>query len=341
MSELTSKSKSFWGKPEGTTGMIFLVGIIIAIAVLLGPTLLPWIIALLSNTLHAIILIGVIGAIVALFLNKRFRTLIGYIFKSIMRFITKLFVEIDPIGIIENYVDDLKDNLRKMNKQISNLKGQMYKLKEVIKKNQKEMSNNLKLASKAKETGKASIMMLKSRKAGRLKESNMTLQALYNKMEVLYRVLSKMYENSAILLEDIVDEVDVRKREREAIHAGHSAFKSAMSIIDGDGDKRVLFDMAMDAIADDVGKKVGEMERFMEISQNFMESIDLQNGVFEEEGMKLLEQWENEGASLLLGSEKQYIIEVANNEAEVLDLDNSNLPTKVQKSNQYDKLFDF
>ncbi|MBK6784296.1 MAG: hypothetical protein IPG79_11445 [Saprospiraceae bacterium] len=51
-----------------------------------------------------------------------------------------------------------------------------------------------------------------------------------------------------------------------------------MSIIKGDADKRAIFDQAMEHIADDVANKVGEMERFMEISSDFMSSIDLQNG---------------------------------------------------------------
>ena len=53
-----------------------------------------------------------------------------------------------------------------------------------------------------------------------------------------------------------------------------------MSIIKGDADRRVMFDQALEYVADDVANKVGEMERFMEMSSDFMNSIDLQNGVF-------------------------------------------------------------
>ena len=48
--------------------------------------------------------------------------------------------------------------------------------------------------------------------------------------------------------------------------------------------------LPLEAIADDVSNKVGEMEQFMSMSENFMQSIDLQNGVFEEEGLKMLEK---------------------------------------------------
>jgi phage shock protein A len=251
-------------------------------------------------------------------------------------------VQIDPIGILKSYVDDLKNNLRKMNKQISQLRGQMHKLKEIIYNNNRQIQSNLNLASKAREKNKQSIMILKSRKAGRLKESNLRLEDLYKKMEVLYRVLTKMYENSEVMMEDIKDQVEVKEQERKAIHASHSAMKSAMNIIAGDKDQRYMFDMALEAIADDVSQKVGEMERFMDMSSSFMDSVDLQNGVFEEEGLKMLEKWEKEGVSLILGQEKETLVLQANSDDEVLDL---NTPVKKPiraegYTNQYDNFFE-
>ena len=78
------------------------------------------------------------------------RALVGYGYKSVMRWITGLFVQIDPIGILKGYVEHLQDNLRNMNKQINKLRGQMHQLKEIIVNNTKEIQNNLQLASEAK-----------------------------------------------------------------------------------------------------------------------------------------------------------------------------------------------
>ena len=47
-------------------------------------------------------------------------------------------------------------------------------------------------------------------------------------------------------------------------------------------------------MADEVSRKVGDMERFMDTSRNLMDSIDLRSGVFEEEGLQLLEQWQQD-----------------------------------------------
>lgn len=336
------KQKSFWQRPEGVTGMIFLAGLIIGGGYLL-VNLLPTLIALMSNVLYLALMLMALGAIVYMVLDPKTRALFSYAYKSFMRWLTGLFVQLDPIAILKSYVEELKDNLRKMNKQISKLRGQMHKLQEIIHNNKREIESNLDLASKAKASNKDSMMILKSRKAGRLRESNMRLEDLYKKMEILYRVLSKMYENSEILMEDIQDQVELKEQERKAIRASHSAMRSAMSVMSGDPDQRAMFDAAMEAIADDVSHKVGEMERFMEMSANFMDSLDLQNGIFEEEGLKMLEKWEKEGVSLILGEDKHALLLEAENDADILDL---NEPIKKPMrepghKNQYDNFFDF
>lgn len=337
------KPKSFWQRPEGVTGALFLAGLLIGGGWLLAK-FLPALINLAENGLYLGALVMALAAIVYVVIDPKTRNLVWYMYKSVMRWMTGIFVQIDPIGILKSYVEDLKENLAKMNKQIALLRGQMHKLNEIIRTNQRDIQNNLSLASKAKETDKQALVVLKSRKAGRLKESNMKLEDLYRKMEILYRVLTKMYENSEILLEDIQDQVKVKEQERKAIHASHSAMKSAMNIISGNSDQRYMFDMALEAIADDVSQKVGEMERFMEMSSNFMASVDLQNGVFEEEGLAMLEKWEKEGVSMLLGSEKESLLLKAGNSSDMLDLDapvaKPEARGKSDRGNQYDSFFE-
>jgi hypothetical protein len=69
-----------------------------------------------------------------------------------------------------------------------------------------------------------------------------------------------------------------------------------------------------------------------------MDSVDLQNGVFEEEGLKMLEKWEKEGVSLLLGKDKDLLIN--STDANVVDLDAPLQKTdKSGHTNQYTDLF--
>ena len=65
-----------------------------------------------------------------------------------------------------------------------------------------------------------------------------------------------------------------------------------------------MYDMATELIVEDVHNKIGEMERFIEVSGSFIDNIDLQNGIFEQEGLEILEKMEKEGMSFLLDNDK-------------------------------------
>lgn len=331
------KPKGFFDRPEGVTGMIFGAGLLVGGGWLVYK-ILPYLANMAENGLRLGVALTALAALVYVVLDPKMRNLIWYIYKSIMRWITGIFVQIDPIGVLKSYVDDLKGNLSKMNVQIGKLRGQMNQLKTIMDQNQKDIQNNLKLASAARDSNMQAQMVLKARKAGRLQDSNMKYEDLYKRMEILYRVLSKMYENSEVMLEDIADQVVVKEQERKAIRASHSAMQSAMNIISGNSDKRYMFDMALEAVADDVSQKVGEMERFMDMSTKFMDSIDLQNGVFEQDGLDLLEKWENEGISTILGGDKERIL-AQGHSSQVLDL-NAPMPKAQRVGNQYDTFFE-
>ncbi len=293
-----NKPKTFWQKPEGVTGAIFLLALLAGGGYLIatfGSVLLGF----AGNVLYLSFMLMGLAAIVYMVLDPKTRAMVGYMYKSVMRAITGLFVTIDPIGILKNYVDDLQDNLRKMSSQIGKLKGQMRNLQGIMEGNSKEIEKSLQLASVAQKQGKQQQVILSTRKAARLKESNGKYKKLHSKMEIMHRILGKMYQNSEILLEDTKDQVQLKEQEYKAIKASHSAMKSAMSVISGDPDKRAMFDQALEHIADDVAGKVGEMEQFMDMSANVMSSIDLQNGVFEEQGMKMLEEMEKQSSLLL------------------------------------------
>lgn len=318
--------KSFWQKPEGVTGVLFLLALLGGGAFFMytyGAVLVE----LAQNTLYLTMMLLALGAIAYMVLDPKMRNLIWYMYKSVMRKVTGVFVNIDPIGILKNYVEDLRDKLADMRKQIGALRGQMRKMKTLIEENTKEIDNSLKLAAAAKDKGNEQQLLLSTRKAARLKESNEKYQVLLDRMQVMYRILNKMHDNSEILLADTTEAVKLKEQERKAIRSSHSAMRSAMSVISGDPDKRAMFDMAMEAVADDVANKVGEMERFMEMSSKIMDSVDLQQGVFEEEGLKMLEKWEKESSLFLMSG--------STSGTDVLDL-NEEAPVKDKQARESD-----
>ena len=319
MTDGQAKPKSFWDRPEGKFGRFVVAGIIVGGGFLLYKAL-PFIITLLSNTLTAALLglaLVVLGMVV---FNKRFQTIVWYMFQSVMRALTGIMIDIDPISILQSYLGHLRQALATMSKNIGRLNGQIRNLDSIMANNEHERQEALSIAGKAKETGKKSALVLNARHAGRLKQSNMTLQALRDKLALLLRVLEKMNETAEFLYQDTEDEVKVKTQEYEAIRAGYSAFKAALSVIKGDPNKKAVFDQTMESMTTDFATKVGEIEEFMRMSSGVIEGIDLQNMVFEEDALADLEKWEQRADSLILKpGEKQMLLASAYNTDSLLD----------------------
>ena len=227
------------------------------------------------------------------------------------------------------YLSSLKDKRRNMDSQLLKLKGEKGKLGRKIDEQKKEIQTLMKKASAAKKQSDPRLqarMNLNARKASRRGMSSMKLSDLYLKLEALYKKMDKMHYYSGIMVEDIADQIDMIETERKAIHASYSVMKSAQSIISGSSSEAEMFDRALEFVADDLGNKVGEMERFMDVSQNFIDGVDLDNQIFEEEGLNMLEEWEKGNAlNFIDGGDIDYLEVISsqmnNSNAEPIELE--------------------
>src|SRR3989442_1829113 len=140
--------KNFWQRPEGTVGKVVLV--LGGIAAAYGfVRILPFLIAAATDTLQLAILIGAILLLIFIVTDKRVLTLGKLIFQSVMRFLTGLFIELDPIGILKNYIGEMKKNLAIMDEQLGNLNGSIRTLQNQIDTNQKDAEHSMALANQA------------------------------------------------------------------------------------------------------------------------------------------------------------------------------------------------
>jgi hypothetical protein len=160
----------------------------------------------------------------------------------------------------------------------------------------------MKQAAYAQQKGAQDQIYLKTRQAGRLQKSNMTLKELYTKVETMHRVLTKIYNNSKVVIEDTESEIEITAKEWETVKAATSAMKSAMNLINGNKDRRAIYEEAYEVLSDDIANKSGELEQMLEMSESFMSNIDLQNGMLQGDGLKMLEEWEKKADSWLTNS---------------------------------------
>ena len=330
MNGMGQSNRSWFDKPEGRVGAVGAVGII-ALLVIGGYFALPFIIIALKNTLYTMFLLGGIGLILMLAIHPSSRNFFCLAYKMFFKNLTGFFITLDPIMILKDYVQQLYVNLEEMSKQVATVKGTMQNLKRKINSYTDEANQLMSRANVANEKGNKKVAITSNRAAERRRKSVQKLTALYNKIEMILRVLHKMHENGVIMAEDTKDEVELQQDEWQAIKNANSAMKSAMSVISGGGDKRANFEHAMEIMIDEVSLKMGEMENFMDMTSGLMESIDLDNDVFDDKMLKNLEAWEKKSDSWILGEDKTTAIHDAYNPEK--DIDSEDLSMRDLKVN--------
>jgi hypothetical protein len=290
--------KSFWQRPEGKTGMIF-IALVAAAAVYGWAQIVPFIVSMLADTLHMVELAAILGAILFVLFSPRTHLL----FRLIMRWVTGLIIDIDPIGILKDHLSQMRKRRDLMSQQISNVSGQIQYLKNVIGKNTAMANENMRLAAQAKKIATTTAdqneqlrmalqMKAKANQAGRLQKSNLSYQQLLAKLQNIYDLLSKWAVHIDFYIEDTENEVKQAEIEYKTINTAYRAYRTALAVIKGSGDEKEIYNQTMEKLAEQAGRKLGEMEDFQRLAQNFMDTIDLENGAVETDALEKLDAYE-------------------------------------------------
>lgn len=327
MDSTSAKIKSFWQRPEGTSGMITLGLLGLGGFFLLsafgpvitgGLTALSGIVAGVAGlTLHAaylVINLALLAATIFVVTNKKFLLLSSYMFKSAMRALTGWLVEIDPIGIMKNYIDQLKEKYQILKAQIDKLTGEIRICQTQIDSNTTEANKAASVAKEAQRQLAAhpeyrSQLMLSTNQVRRLTESNTKLTTLLKQMQFILMALKKYKDAADVVIQDMSADVKVKSEERKAILMASGAIKTAKALLRGDPDERELYDQALQFVVDDYAQRYGEIESFMDDAKPFIDSLDLQNGASNSDALAQLQAWSSKADSILLGGEKIKMIE--------------------------------
>lgn len=290
---MEKKIKSFLERPEGTTGLIVLT----ALGLAGGGAIIYYldtIIKLLENLLYAGFLAGAVLLITALVLNDNFRWFITSMFQSGMRALTGLWITIDPIGILKNYLEDMRAKLRKIEGYLEQLQGQITGLSHKVAEHKRSVEEFLKLAKAAQSLHQPEETQLNANKAQREHEWVVEMSETLDQMKQTSEILKHMKKNLNLLYDDTEHRVELLTERYKAITSAHRAMRGAKELIEGDR-KKEIFEQDCEYIAENIGMKLGEMDRFFEASHSTFANMDLKNEVFDKEGLSLLAAWEKTG----------------------------------------------
>ena len=286
---------SFWSRPEGIAGMLALAGIG-ALGLVYFNRILEFLIRATENTLYLAGLLGVLALLVFLFTSRDVRTAVFFLFKTFMRKLTGVVVQLDPIAIMKIYVQDLREKREKMQGQIDTLAGQLVKLNKKINENNDNIKAKFNEANKANELaatrpGMKEAATLATMEGAGLQEMNEKLFPLQRNMKLVLDFMEKVNKSADYLIKETDIKVKLKEIEYQIVKESSNALKTAVSIFKGNPDKKFYFDESMEYIQDDMSKKLGEMKRAMDLSMDFINGVDIQNGMLSDKGEQLLEAY--------------------------------------------------
>src|SRR5258707_6492193 len=229
--------KNFWQRPEGTVGKVVLV--LGGIAVAYGfVQMLPFLMAAATDTLRLAIIIGAILLLIFIVTDKRVLTLGKLIFQSVMRYLTGLFIELDPIGILKNYIAEMKKNLAIMDEQLGNLNGSIRTLQNQIDTNQKDAEHSMALANQAdKKMASGGLTSLHQQPyvsahgthqphAASPININQSLTDFRGKLQILYDQLIRLRATAEFQVTDKENRVSEEEMRRKALKKAYSLFQT-------------------------------------------------------------------------------------------------------------------
>lgn len=302
MNALTTASpKGFLSRPEGKVGLILPALAIAAVLFFFGSSIGDFLVNAVDNMAH----LAIVGTGIVLFgwliLDGQLRNLLFYLYRSFMRWITGMFIDIDPIGILKTYKGRMEGKLGEMKTSLDALKGQRVKVQRRQEANEAELQNTYGLLAQAKKTNDLSGVNINGKQVTRLEAKKKRYTEELSRLTLLITIMDRYYHLCSDTITDMGNEIRFREEEREEAKADRGVVRGAMAILKGLPEKD-MWDEATVKLEQDYTQAMGEVENFLDVTKDILTQTDLQDGVDTAKAMKLLDDWQNKNSGVTLGA---------------------------------------
>ncbi|MBC7864957.1 MAG: hypothetical protein IAF38_18430 [Bacteroidia bacterium] len=283
----SAELKSYWNRPGGKFG-IFLGLCILGV---IGYFVVPILTTITWNLLN--FGIAVVSLLIFLYCitHRKLRLSFFYLYEILMKKLVGIVIELDPFIIAEDYIGDMEEQREKLYTQSVDVDAQKEKLELKIREKEDEIRKLMTKAQVAKEKNMLPELGNATRQIGRLNEYISQLTPIRDNLTRMGDTLTNIHKNSAYLIEDAKNELELKKDLYKSVTMGNKALSSALKIFKGDPEKKLLIEQSMEYLKEDIAAKLANMKKALNYSSDFMRSIDLDNATFEKEGLKMLESF--------------------------------------------------
>jgi hypothetical protein len=287
-SNAQEKLKSYWNRPGGKPGVFIGIGLFCIAAYFLLPilTTIVW------NSVNFGIALVVFGVLLYCLSNRKLRLSLMYLYEILMKKLVGLVIELDPFIIAEDDIQEMEKQRAKLYAQSVEVEGHKEQIDMKIRDKEAELHKLMSRAQAAKQNDMMPELGNASRQIARVQEYIKQLTPIRDNLAKISDYLTKVHKNSAYLIEDAKNELELKKDLYRSVTSGNQALSSALKIFEGDPEKKQMVEQSMEHLKEDIARKLGSMKKAISYSSDFMKSIDLENATYEVEGLKLLEAFD-------------------------------------------------
>jgi predicted nucleic acid-binding Zn-ribbon protein len=248
---------------------------------------LPYLIAFTQNVFTLTLLMLGLGCILYVVFSPEMRKILKLLYLQICRKITGLIVEIDPIAILENSINEMKKKLQTVKKRITEIGSTLAGLENKQKEYKKEFEMNVGRVKAIKEKlmkdndektrmalngqltiAQNDITMLDEQikaQADRITKTKRYLEIL-EKLEIAATTKIKVAENT---VSHKKDEYEQAKKMKSAVQSLTSIFSSSWLT------KSMEEQMALNVVSNTINDSIAEMNRLLDGSNDILINYDI------------------------------------------------------------------
>jgi hypothetical protein len=285
--------RSFWKRPEGPFGVVILIALIAGGCVGLY-VILPYLITLLTDTLHAAYLAAALIAVFWLVFNPTFRTAIKNLFQNVVRWIASWVVETDPIGILRNNLDDMKKAKYNLDQTLQRFSGSDERLQRNIAAKSDEINTLGRKAAKAEQMAAAAADPLERERlslerqtfleqAGMLMQGVKQLQALEEQTSKMLQTFQHWSQIADSKIQRTENKVNFLAEQRKMILDAKATLGVGQQLLRGNPEQLKMVDMALEYLEDDTSRTLGEIREFSRYTDKLLTEDQIESGAAADE----------------------------------------------------------
>ena len=271
-------------------GTAYLIFMLLAAAL---PTLIA-----AAQSLVLLVGMAIVFGLPALYMITNPLVVWGF-FKTLAWNFTKFLIKMDPLSVMDRYVEYLKKKIEGLGKAIEGLTGKRDKLSRKIDELNDTIAENTKF-------GKAAVAQGKNAAAGtygiKIQTDRSTLNLLTPLLQRANRnleLMQQLSENWSTSVEQLTYQIQGKRAEFEIISETYKGLKTAEDFVNSDSTAAKLYGQSVLELENQVTQRMGYIEEFERKSKGLMSNISIEKEANMDAGLAELQQTMESGQLML------------------------------------------